>query len=392
MPYVLSVTMMVNRLRVVSPRISKHPYLMLLYGSIAAQGVEVVDWDLTFSSIARIFDRRYARTVVHLHWIEKIFSRKSVTTSLLFGFLGLAALLAAKSVLRVRLVVTLHNVVPHEPKHPILERAFFRSYLEICDGIVVHSGHTRTVAVRSYALCSTKVHVIPCGNFVSFYPLSISKEKARQELGLPDGIFAFLSFGSIRPYKGLEDLLKAFDRLSRDDQKVYLIIAGDCEDPSFRNALEEYAACHWKNMRLILKPKFYPRNELQIVMQAADAAVLTHREVTTSAVLLLYMSFGKAIVASRLRFFQEVANEEFCTFYNGSVEDLTRALENTLSLGSKGARVRGRKAYVEALRYDWEDIALSTVQLYRRLFAVRRRSVIDRANIRPRLFGDDYKR
>jgi beta-1,4-mannosyltransferase len=376
MPHVFSVIMMVNRLRVVSPRIGKHPYLMLLYASIAAQGIEVVDWGLALSSFAKTFNRRPAGTVAHLHWIEKIFSRKSATASFLFGVTGFGALLAAKSALRVRVVVTLHNVVPHEPRHPILERAFFRSYLKICDAIIAHSRHTKSIAVRYYGLSSTKVHVIPCGNFVSFYPLYVSREKAREKLGIPDEAFVFLSFGSIRAYKGLEDLLKAFDRLSNDHPNAYLVIAGDCEDAFFRNALEEYAVCHSKGMKLILKPKFYPRSELQIVMQAADVAVLTHKEVTTSAVLLLYMSFRKPILAPRLPYFQEIANAKFCTFYDGSVDGLTRALGNALSLGSANAEVRGRLAYLETLRYDWRDIAQSTIQLYRSLFANRRCSAV----------------
>jgi glycosyltransferase involved in cell wall biosynthesis len=363
---------------------------MLLYESIATQGIEVVDFDLTLSSFAKAFDRALAATVVHLHWIEKIFSRKSATTSFLLGVTGLGALLGARFVLRVRLVVTLHNVVPHEPKHPILERAFFRSYLRTCDAIVVHSRHTKTMAIRCYGLSDIKVHVIPCGNFIPFYPLSMSKEKAREKLGIPDEAFVFLSFGSIRRYKGPEDLLKAFDRLSKDHPNVYLIVAGDCEDPFFRNILEEYAACHSKDMKLILKPKFYPRSEVQIVMQAADVAVLTHREVTTSAVLLLYMSFSKPMVAPRLVYFQEIANAKFCTFYNGSVEGLTRVLENALSLGSESAEVRGRLAYLEALRYDWQGIAQSTVQLYRSLFADRRCSAVTQSHIYARFLGHHF--
>ena len=114
----------------------------------------------------------------------------------------------------------------------------------------------------------------------------------RERLGLPLGGFVFVCLGLLRPYKGLEELIPAF-RGCRP--RLRLLVAG--RPPTTQPTSTGSAYLAGGDPRIILEPRFIPAEEVQVYLNAADAAVLPYRQITTSGAALLAFSFGLPVVA-----------------------------------------------------------------------------------------------
>ena len=91
------------------------------------------------------------------------------------------------------------------------------------DKVHVHNHYTGKLVEQRYNR-KTGIYVIPHGNYIGYYSNSVSKSEARKRLNLNDENFVYLFLGLIRPYKGIEDLIEAFLKLSNSNAR--LLIAG----------------------------------------------------------------------------------------------------------------------------------------------------------------------
>ena len=201
-----------SHLKILLPhRIDSHPYIQELYSRVAGCGVSVsantpVPSLLSRQSVADI-------SVIHLHWLEyRLRSAKGLLSSLLKTVTFIARLLRLK-LMGKKIVITLHNITPHERLHRRLEHVGFRCCLALADAVIVHNEYSRRETRSVYGIAARKIHVIPHGNFVSYYPNVMSKGEARQIAGIPDDRFVMLFFGAIRPYKGVNTLLAALGQV-----------------------------------------------------------------------------------------------------------------------------------------------------------------------------------
>ena len=67
------------------------------------------------------------------------------------------------------------------------------------------------------------VVVVPHGNYIERYPNHISRQEALQQLDLPGGEFVYLFLGLLRPYKGVEDLIDAFNKLAPPTGRLLIV-------------------------------------------------------------------------------------------------------------------------------------------------------------------------
>lgn len=222
-----------------------NPYQELLYRELRDK---VVIKYLSFSVLFRglgifvlplqlLYNRILGYKFFHLHWtysfqmpINNIFFR-SIATAYFIFCLFLIKLLGYK------LIWTVHNVIPHEKQ--FINDVWVRKILsKLCDGKIVHSG-TVIEEMKILGLDTRAVHVIPHGNYIDIYKNNITKDVARKYLNFENNDFIFLFFGRINEYKGVEDLLKVFDRLTKQ-RKVALLIAGKCDRKSLNKILSNY--------------------------------------------------------------------------------------------------------------------------------------------------------
>lgn len=347
--------------------ITHQPYLKSLYTNLKkCKGVKVET--LMPSSQLSIISVSLKADIVHLHWIE--YFMLSYTYGLLasvikfFSFLTFVIIL---KIFRKRIVITLHNVQPHEIISQTLIKTGFRLSLKMADAIIVHNHFSKKAICRLYKICgkaAQKVIVIPHGNFIGFYENKVSKSKAREILKIDKDKFVLLYLGRIRKYKGIELLLEAFKKAITVENNIFLMICGNPDEISLVKKLNTV-----KNeikYNIFIHPKYIPEGDLQIYMNAADVGILPYTQVTTSGSVLLFSSFRKPVIVPNISVIKEAIGNSAIYFKKGDINSLTEAI--LLAKQMKGNGVLNKIAdavYNKVLsKYSWQKIAEDTLALY----------------------------
>lgn len=98
-----------------------------------------------------------------------------------------------------------------------------------------------------------------------------------------------LFLGRIRPYKGVEVLLRAVEGLSKSHYKLQLIVAGEGKI---------YFDCQSVRDSLLLINRYIDNSEVSALFNASDFVVLPYRSATQSGILSLSCFFSKPVIAT----------------------------------------------------------------------------------------------
>ena len=94
-------------------------------------------------------------------------------------------------------------------------------------------------------------HVIPIGSYENAYPADVTRQQARQRFGIPDEAFAFVFFGNVRPYKGVNALIDAFRHVQSAHPTSHLLIAGRPHSEAFAAEVRILSTTAWRNASLL---------------------------------------------------------------------------------------------------------------------------------------------
>ncbi|MGG6238273.1 glycosyltransferase family 4 protein [Nodosilinea sp. AN01ver1] len=301
--------------------------------------------------------------LLHIHWLHEFYSESSTLKAfrpLLKYVLGLAIV----KLRGVKVVWTAHNIKDHDNREPLLDRICTLVTVVLANAIIVHSEAAKKELVAQFPFnISRRVYVIPHANYIGQYKNSVSRQQARQRLNIPETKFVFLFLGLIRPYKGVTELIDAFEKL--DPSQAHLVIAGKSKDKELLQALQHRAEA---NPAIDLFSEFVPDDDVQVYMNAADVAVFPYRKILTSGAVMLAMSFGRACLAPKKDCITEVLTEQGGFLYEPAQQDgliaaLQLALEQRDTIPAKGEH-----NYNMAQAWDWDDVAKQTVNVYRACF------------------------
>jgi beta-1,4-mannosyltransferase len=218
----------------------------------------------------------------------------------------------------------------------------------------VHSEHSKRL-VTSRLGPGGKVHVIPLGNYIGVYPPPPQpRDELRRRLGLRPAQFVYLTFGQVRRYKRLPDLLTAFRAIADDD--VALIVAGEPRDDAEAARLRELAA---QDGRVHLDLRRIPLSDVTAVHEVADAAVFPYRDMFSSASTLLALSCGLPVVVPANSTGTEIVSAPALEPIGPA--GLTAALQ---AVRAGDQRDRREAALATASRYDWARVAQMTEAVY----------------------------
>jgi len=126
----------------------------------------------------------------------------------------------------------------------------------------------------------------------------VSKEEARNHLGLPVNDKIILFFGFIRKYKGLDLLLDAMNDSRIKEANIKLLIAGE-----FYENKEEYEKIIKKNNlanSLYLRTQFIDNTEVKYYLGAADFVIQPYKNATQSGVTPLAYHFEKPMLVTNV--------------------------------------------------------------------------------------------
>ncbi len=203
------------------------------------------------------------------------------------------ALTREARLLGVPVVVEFHeNLHPAEARVPLLGRVAalgLRQLVKRATAYVVHSEQDRNQFCAQYALSREDVVVVPLGPF----PLLHEPRPVRSS-GDPTTI---LFFGTIRPYKGLEDLVDAFDILCQQDPGRWrLLIVGEPWENWTLPLDKIQQSAHRADIELV--DRYVADEELPGYFGRADLVALPYLESAASGPLHMTMATGLPVVVT----------------------------------------------------------------------------------------------
>ena len=254
------------------------------------------------------------------------------------------------------IVLTAHDLLPREPRHG--QAWAQRRCYDAVDAVVVHSRYGRRQLMDGLGVDAAKVRVIAHGAFkhLTIQPSEVPLAGDLAAVRSPVVLF----FGLLRPYKGIETLLEAWQGISGAE----LWIVGRP-----RMGLERVTASAPAGVRFV--PRFVSDAELPAFFRRADLVVLPYtrtERLDWSGVLATALAFGKPIVVSDVGGLGEVAAAGAARLVAPDDADALRAALVGL-LGSPQDRAELARGALAAAQgpYSWEASARETLALYREL-------------------------
>jgi glycosyltransferase involved in cell wall biosynthesis len=220
------------------------------------------------------------------------------TGTVLHTYLAIALLARLRG---ASLIVEFHEVLDTGEDRILLARAYValigRLFFRLAAGFVIHSDADREPVQRRYRLGKRPCVVIPHGPFDHHLSRGPAEASASVVRAAPADTLNLLYFGIIRPFKGLEDLIEAFETLDDEEVKHYwLTVVGETwegwDEPVRRIASSRHQA------RITLVNRFVDDGEITAYFAAADAVVLPYRRSSASGPAHIAMSNGLPLVVT----------------------------------------------------------------------------------------------
>lgn len=261
-----------------------------------------------------------------------------------------------------KVVLTVHDVESFAGDSP---RGVVRRIYGWADRLIVHNQTSRRELVTVLGASLAKIAVIAHGNYLDALGPVPSGLEARLALGIPSQAKVALFFGQIKEVKGLDLLLEAVPAVAAGVPDFVLVIAGR----PWKNDFSRYEAQIERlgiasSCRLHIR--FIADGEVGLFYAAADVVVLPYRRIYQSGVLLLAMSYGKAVLVSDLAGMTEIVTEgdNGYVFPSGSSAAIGKALAHILSEDEERAHVAERALVYVQTRHDWTQLAAQTAAVY----------------------------
>lgn len=194
----------------------------------------------------------------------------------------------------IRVVFICINVFEHEDN--AVKKCLTKFILRKVDDFIVHSELEKIKLLEFNRTATVKKHLLPLFEY-DYRPV------IRQ-----DSKLHLLFFGFVRPYKGLDTLLKAIGILR--DYDISLEIVGE-----FWNDKDGYIKLI-KDLgisdKVTIVDNYVPDNEMSQYFSRADLVVLPYRKSITSGVIATAYGFKKPVLATNVGGFHEVI-QDGCT-------------------------------------------------------------------------------
>ena len=306
--------------------------------------------------------------VFHILWNNK------------FEFFDRTLLLLYYKLLGKKIALTAHNVNEgrrDSTDDTLVNRLTLRIQYRLADHIFVHTDKMKSELVEDFKVSENSVTVIPYGINNAVPDTDLTSDEAKQRLGIRNGERTILFFGNIAPYKGLGDLIAAFQRIVTGHVDYRLIIAGrpkkGCE--KYWEEIQRTISRGVNQARIIQKIDHIPDEETELYFKAADVLALPYRHIYQSGVLFLGYSFGLPVIAADVGNLREDVIEGKTGFLCKPEDpvDLARAIETYFAsdlFQSLHTRRKEIRQYAHE-RHSWDVVGHMTRNVYAELLRTR---------------------
>jgi D-inositol-3-phosphate glycosyltransferase len=302
--------------------------------------------------------------IFHILWNNKFQTFDRTALMLYYRLLG------------KKIVLTVHNVnaSKRDSKDSAFNRFTLRIQYRLADQIFVHTGPMKEELLDQYGVEGARVTIIPFGINNSIPQTNITPHEARQRLGIHDDEKAILFFGNIAPYKGLEFLVAAFQKILARQDKYRLIIAGwpkNCDE--YWGMVREILQKNVQSGEALVRAEYIPDEDAEQYFKAADVLVLPYRYIYQSGVLFLGYSFGLPVLAADVGSLKEeiVEGKTGFVFRAEDSDDLAATIERYFA-SDLFANLSARRPQIISYaieQHSWDVVGQITMKVYSDLLA-----------------------
>lgn len=253
-----------------------------------------------------------------------------------------------------KIICIADNVIPHE-KRPG-DRWFTKYFLGSCDAFITMSEKVFK-DLRSFQPGKPAMQVKHplYDNFGNI----ITKETAREILGLDKEQKIVLFFGFIRQYKGLDLLLKAIadERLKKEN--IFLLVAGEFyeDDKPYMEMIRQLKI----EDRVILRTQFIPDNEVRNYLCSADCVIQPYKSATQSGVTPLAYHFERPMIVTNVGGLPALVPDEKVGLV--AEPDPVSIAESILKFYQLGENYFIPHLRHEKLKYSWTNMTNAVFEL-----------------------------
>jgi len=232
--------------------------------------------------------------VMNIHWPEHLlgFKRCYSQLCLLARFILIYLYLLLFKLKRGKIIITQHNVVPHNGFKNTIEYLFLRILLKVADKVIVLNKTSLKALIKLYGEeLVEKTIVIPHPLLDTYYGEKIDRDRAREILNISRNKFVILYIGTIDDYKDPETLFKAIRKICEMKDTMIMLIGR--QRRKYLVKLHEMI----NQINCIKIIGYVPDDKLRIYLSAADAGLVTYKHVWESAPLNLFISYNLPVIA-----------------------------------------------------------------------------------------------
>ncbi len=206
--------------------------------------------------------------------------------------------------LQLRWVYVIHDVISHDrwPGECWLAKGALASAGQF---LVLSHGQERVLRQLLVA-APVSITYAPHPLYDTCHKFVGGVSKARASLGLTASR-VLLFFGYVRPYKGLDLLLKAMPEILRDFPDTQLLIAGPfCERRACYKRLIKRLAI---GPSTVIHDRYFSGDDIGLCFAAADCVILPYRRATQSGVIPAAYALNTPVIAARVDGLEEYVRD-----------------------------------------------------------------------------------
>lgn len=264
-----------------------------------------------------------------------------------------------------KIIFTAHDILPHD-KASIFNKLKYMIIYRNIDSIIVHTPKMKEELVNEFKVSSEKVYVVNHGIDKIDNSPSINKGEAREKLGLNKEEKVVLFFGNISPYKGLELLIQAIEKIN--DKNIKLLIAGNVSDKQYKekilgliNGIKKHVSYNLTRIN---------DAEIGTYFSACDVVILPYTNIYQSGVLFLAYFYGCPVIASKVGNFESdiIHGKTGLLFKTSDVNDLAYKLKEFYDdMYPDLDKIKEEIKNYANNKYSWSTISNVTQDLYQNL-------------------------
>jgi len=223
------------------------------------------------------------------NWIENVPERKGGSLQFLF----LKILLVVLKSRKVKIIWTMHNKLSHTANHLRAKQQVFKTILKQADVVLTHSSEGIKFGEEIMANSTNKIFYFP-------HPVKDRRPKDKKKKK-----YDILIWGTISPYKGIDNFLRFLHEHKLQNNYKVLIVGKSTDEEHFKEILR------YASNTIEVRNEFIEDDTLQQMIAESKIVLFTYSKasILSSGVLMDSLGYGANIVGPNTGAFADHALE-----------------------------------------------------------------------------------